>query len=65
MSSLAMKSDLSSNENYHRALASELQDRLDKVHEGGGAKAVERHHARAKLLPRGPQLFPKPYFLRQ
>ena len=37
---------------HHRALAKELQQRLDKVKEGGGKKAVERHHQRGKLLPR-------------
>ncbi len=40
------------NANYHQQLASELAERLAKVAEGGGAKAVERHHARGKLLPR-------------
>jgi len=37
---------------YHRELAKELKDRLNLVVEGGGAKAVERHHSRSKLLPR-------------
>ena len=40
------------NANYHQQLASELAERLAKVAEGGGAKAVERHHSRGKLLPR-------------
>jgi 3-methylcrotonyl-CoA carboxylase beta subunit len=52
MSVAAMKLENSSNEKHHRALAKELQDRLDKVKEGGGKKAVERHHNRGKLLPR-------------
>jgi len=37
---------------HHRKLAKELGKYLDKVKEGGGAKAVERHHSRSKLLPR-------------
>ena len=37
---------------HHQALAKELAAHLAKVKEGGGAKAVERHHSRAKLLPR-------------
>jgi 3-methylcrotonyl-CoA carboxylase beta subunit len=40
------------NASYHQQLASELAERLAKVAEGGGAKAVERHHSRGKLLPR-------------
>jgi len=40
------------NASYHQSLAKELAERLDKVKEGGGAKAVERHHSRGKLLPR-------------
>jgi 3-methylcrotonyl-CoA carboxylase beta subunit len=40
------------NGDYHRALASELRERLKTVAEGGGAKAVARHHSRDKLLPR-------------
>lgn len=40
------------NASYHQSLAKELGERLDKVKEGGGAKAVERHHSRNKLLPR-------------
>jgi len=40
------------NASYHQSLAKELGERLDKVKEGGGAKAVERHHSRGKLLPR-------------
>ena len=55
MKSVAMKppSDTSQdNASYHRQLAEELETRLDTVKEGGGAKAVERHHSRGKLLPR-------------
>jgi 3-methylcrotonyl-CoA carboxylase beta subunit len=37
---------------HHRKLVDELKSHLDKVREGGGAKAVERHHSRGKLLPR-------------
>ena len=44
--------DSASNAKFHRGLAAELKERLDLVAQGGGAKAVERHHARGKLLPR-------------
>ncbi len=37
---------------YHVARADELRTRLEKVREGGGAKTVERHHSRGKLLAR-------------
>jgi 3-methylcrotonyl-CoA carboxylase beta subunit len=37
---------------HNRALAEDLKKRLAIVAEGGGKKAVERHHARGKLLPR-------------
>ena len=40
------------NAQHHKSLVNELTERLDKVKEGGGAKAVERHHSRGKLLPR-------------
>src|SRR5688500_5540268 len=35
-----------------RALVDELQKRQARVEEGGGKKAVEKHVARGKLLPR-------------
>eukprot|EP00434_Breviolum_minutum_P037592 symbB.v1.2.033337.t1/scaffold4127.1/size44276/5 len=37
---------------HHTKLLAELQQRLDVVHAGGGAKAVEQHHSRGKALPR-------------
>ncbi len=37
---------------HNRALVAELKERLATNALGGGAKAVERHHARGKLLPR-------------
>lgn len=37
---------------HHTALLAELQQRLDVVRAGGGAKAVEQHHGRGKALPR-------------
>ncbi len=40
------------NDAHHRKLAAELKQRLKTVAEGGGIKAVERHHSRGKLLPR-------------
>ncbi len=55
MTSRALKSTTNSAEEnaaYHRKLADELRKQLDTVELGGGAKAVERHHSRSKLLPR-------------
>jgi 3-methylcrotonyl-CoA carboxylase beta subunit len=37
---------------HHKALTKELAAQIAKVHEAGGAKAVERHHSRSKYLPR-------------
>lgn len=37
---------------HHLGLLEELQQRLDVVKAGGGAKAVEQHHGRGKALPR-------------
>eukprot|EP00913_Durusdinium_trenchii_P020372 g19138.t1 len=37
---------------HHSQLLEELQSRLDTARAGGGAKAVEQHHARGKALPR-------------
>eukprot|EP00438_Fugacium_kawagutii_P026355 Skav214025 [mRNA] locus=scaffold3389:53260:58530:- [translate_table: standard] len=37
---------------HHTELLAELQQRLDVVRAGGGAKAVDQHHARGKALPR-------------
>jgi 3-methylcrotonyl-CoA carboxylase beta subunit len=48
----AAQQSLKENDAYHRALAAELKGRLKTVAEGGGPKAVERHHSRGKLLPR-------------
>ncbi len=47
-----MDSSAKANDKHHRALAAELEERLNIVKEGGGKKAVERHHSRGKLLPR-------------
>jgi 3-methylcrotonyl-CoA carboxylase beta subunit len=40
------------NEAAHRALVADLAAQLERVREGGGARARERHVARGKLLPR-------------
>jgi len=40
------------NADQMRRLVAELERRLARVHEGGGEAAVERHHARGKLLAR-------------
>ncbi|MCC2636509.1 MAG: Methylcrotonoyl-CoA carboxylase [Moraxellaceae bacterium] len=37
---------------HHRALSAELQALLDRIHEGGGAVAIERHKGRGKLTAR-------------
>lgn len=44
--------DFQSNATHHKALLEELKARHAEVRAGGGAKEVERHHARGKLLPR-------------
>jgi 3-methylcrotonyl-CoA carboxylase beta subunit len=45
-------SDFADNAAHNRALAQELKNRLSQVAEGGGKKAVDRHHERGKLLAR-------------
>ncbi|MGE0753662.1 MAG: carboxyl transferase domain-containing protein [Alphaproteobacteria bacterium] len=40
------------NATHHRKLAAELKEHLQIVAQGGGQKAVDRHHTRGKLLPR-------------
>ncbi len=40
------------NASYHKELAAGLAKHIDTAKQGGGAKAVERHHSRKKLLPR-------------
>ncbi len=52
MKSAAMKNTPQDNASYHRELADELAERLELISQGGGQKAVERHHSRGKLLPR-------------
>ena len=37
---------------HNEALLDDLRSRLNLVKEGGGARAVERHRSRGKLLPR-------------
>ncbi len=44
--------DFIDNVDYHRGLARELQARLARVAEGGGAAASEKHTSRGKLLVR-------------
>ncbi|MCB9881617.1 MAG: methylcrotonoyl-CoA carboxylase [Planctomycetes bacterium] len=45
-------SDFQENDAFHRGLARELRDRLERVRLGGSEKAVARHRSRNKLLPR-------------
>jgi acetyl-CoA carboxylase carboxyltransferase component len=40
------------NREQMRGLVAELEGHLERVRAGGGEKAVERHHARGKLLAR-------------
>lgn len=40
------------NKSFHQALAKELQDHRQKVHQGGGQKYLERHKERGKLFVR-------------
>ena len=44
--------DFQDNAAWHRALVDELDARLARAAEGGGAKAREKHVARGKLLVR-------------
>src|SRR5688500_8851088 len=44
--------DFLDNATYHRALVEELDARLSRAADGGGAKARDRHTARGKLLVR-------------
>jgi 3-methylcrotonyl-CoA carboxylase beta subunit len=44
--------EFAGNTAHHKALAAELAAHIETVRQGGGPKAVERHHARGKLLPR-------------
>ncbi|MUV14346.1 carboxyl transferase domain-containing protein [Noviluteimonas gilva] len=44
--------DFQDNAAYHRALVEELDARLQRVSEGGGAKARDKHTERGKLLVR-------------
>ena len=44
--------DFRANDAFHRGLARELREHLGRVQRGGSDKAVERHRARNKLLPR-------------
>lgn len=57
MHSLASHIDPSSpeflkNVEFHRGLAQELKNKLEKVRLGGGEDAVKKHRSRKKLLPR-------------
>ncbi|MCA9562591.1 MAG: hypothetical protein KC561_03835, partial [Myxococcales bacterium] len=40
------------NATHHRALASELREKLSAVRQGGGERALERHRKRGKLFAR-------------
>jgi len=40
------------NQNHHLSLIAEWRERLARVKQGGGEKAVERHRSRDKMLPR-------------
>ncbi len=49
---MTQATEFSDNIQHHKALADELAEKMEQVRQGGGAKAVERHHSRGKLLPR-------------
>ncbi|MEK7690728.1 MAG: carboxyl transferase domain-containing protein, partial [Bdellovibrionota bacterium] len=44
--------EFKTNQKHHLALAKELEDRVAKAQEGGGAQARERHVKRGKLTAR-------------
>jgi len=45
-------SDFRANSQFHKALASELKAKIEKVRQGGGEDAVKKHRARKKFLAR-------------
>jgi 3-methylcrotonyl-CoA carboxylase beta subunit len=44
--------EFQANQRAHEALIDDLRAQLERVHQGGGERARERHVARGKLLPR-------------
>ncbi len=48
----AASAEFKSNKEFHLALRSELQKKLERVKAGGAEATVAKHRARAKLLPR-------------
>ena len=42
----------SKNEDAHRLSLSSLWRKIEKIHEGGGAKKIEKHHSKGKLTAR-------------
>ncbi len=44
--------EFAANKAHHEALLEAFTAKLEKVKQGGGAKSVEKHHSRGKLLPR-------------
>jgi 3-methylcrotonyl-CoA carboxylase beta subunit len=45
-------SEFAANEAHMRALVADLQEKLEKVEQGGGEKARDKHTQRGKMLPR-------------
>ena len=47
-----MNLDFNRNEDQNKLLLSELRQKLEKIHEGGGKKAADKQHEKKKLTPR-------------
>ncbi|NRA91861.1 MAG: acyl-CoA carboxylase subunit beta, partial [Psychroserpens sp.] len=47
-----MDLNFNKNEDHNKLLLSELKTRLARVRLGGGAKRIEKHHARGKMTAR-------------
>ena len=47
-----MNLEFNKNEDQLRQRLSEMRQRLEKIHEGGGKKAIEKQHSQGKLTPR-------------
>ncbi len=47
-----MNLDFNRNEDQNKLLLSDLRQKLEKIHEGGGKKAADKQHEKKKLTPR-------------
>ena len=47
-----MNIEFNKNEDVMKLSLSQMRQRLEKIYEGGGKKAIEKQHERKKLTPR-------------